>query len=122
MNNNVKYYIIVLKNIFLSDSKTDIHFGVYDNGKYYDLLTNKEIYMVDNCNITKEEFVSSNCKLIGIDKQECDTNKVSLFLKFMTTEAKDILIEEVENMEKSIKKSLNYDELASKNKIKKLNY
>ena len=38
MNNNVKYYIITLKNIFLDNSKTDIHFGIYEDGKYYDFV------------------------------------------------------------------------------------
>ena len=119
MNNNVKYYIITLKNIFLDDSETDIHFGVFENGKYYDLLTNKEIYMLDDNYITANDFLNSNCKLIGIKKEECSIDKVSLFLKFITKEAKDILIDEVNNMEKSIENSLN-NNLLTENKIKKI--
>lgn len=117
MNNNVKYYIITLKNVFLSDSKTDVHFGIFDYGKYYDLLTNKEIYMVNDDNISKEEFINSNCKLIGINYEECSSEKIGLFLKFITSSARDILINEVNEMEKSINDSLNSLE---QNKIKKL--
>lgn len=120
MNNDVKYYIVTLKNIFLADSKRDLHFAVCDQGKYYDLLTNKEIYMVDNNYINKEEFINSNCKLIGIEKQECSAAKVSLFLRFMTETSKNFLIEEVNNMENSIKESLNNNDFIVENKVKKI--
>ena len=120
MNNNVKYYIIALENVFLNDSKMYIHFAVGDHGKYYDLLTNKEIYMLDEVELYKEEFINSNCKLIGTEKYECNEAKVALYLRFMTESAKNILIDEVNKMEESIRNSLNNHELASKNKVKRI--
>ena len=117
---NVKYYVITLKNVFADNSKEDIHFGVFDHGKYYDLLTNKEIYMLDEGELYKDEFIKSNCKLIGINKEEVGKDKINLFLNFITESAKKILIDEVNNMEESIKNSLNNYELCDENKVKRL--
>ena len=120
MENNAKYYVITLKNVFIENGKEIIHFGVFEHGKYYDLLTNKEIYMIDEGELYKDEFIKSNCKLIGINKEEVGKDKINLFLNFITESAKKILIEEVNNMEESIKNSLNNYELTSKNKVKRL--
>ena len=117
---NIRYYIIDLKNIFLKDSETNVVFGVYENGKYYDLLTNKEIYMIESLDSISSDFLNSNCYLIGIKKVECSADKVSLFLKFITESAKEILIEEVNEMEKSIKNSLNESNLGKK--LKNVNF
>ena len=76
--------------------------------------------MIDEGELYKDEFIKSNCKLIGINKEEVGKDKINLFLNFITESAKKILIEEVNNMEESIKNSLNNYELTSKNKVKRL--
>ena len=120
MENNAKYYVITLKNVFIENGKEFTHFGVFEHGKYYDLFTNKEIYMLDEGELYKDEFINSNCKLIGIKKEEVGKDKINIFLNFITESAKTILIDEVNNMEESIKNSLNNYELTSKNKVKRL--
>ena len=121
MDKNVKYYTITLRNLFLNDSGKDIQFGVYENNKYYDLLTKKEIYMVNSEDeFSEEDFINSNCKLIGIKKEEVDGSKISLFLRFMTQSGKENLISQVNMMERAIQSSINSYKLQSNNKVKKM--
>ena len=119
--NKYKYYKIILKNILLNDAISQVVYGVFEDGKYYDLLTNKEIYMVSDINLfLKEFFLNSKCRLIGIRKEECEEEEISKFLKFITTDKKNEIIEKVEEIEKSIFNSLNDTYFNDENNQKRL--
>ena len=116
MNSDVKYYIVRLKDSLFSDLDEDVFFCICENGKYHELLTNKEIYMIDEKEFNKDDFLSSDCKLIGINKKEYSVDKIAIFLKFLPSDAKNELVKKINDIEKSLYNSLNN----TKNKVKRL--
>ncbi|MBQ8892048.1 MAG: hypothetical protein IJ068_04205 [Bacilli bacterium] len=115
-----KYYKIVLNNIYLKNGKSELVFGVLENGKLYEILTNKEIYMIYDENLSyKDDFLEQNSRLIGIAKEEVGGEDVSLFLRFTTKIGKERIIKRIKDMEKSINDCLN-DKNTDNFKIKQM--
>ena len=116
MNNRYKYYKVLLKNIF--NNNNEVVYVVFENGKYYELLTNKEIFMVYDKNLYNiNNFLESNCKLLGFFIEEIRESDVALYLKFITSNEKDNIINEINNMEKSFNDRFN--EIRN-NKVKRM--
>ena len=114
-----KYYKIVLNNVFLKVRRNEVVYAVYENGKYYELLTNKEIFMIyDGKFHDKNDLQDSGCKLIGTFSQEIGGEDVSLFLRFITPIGKERIINRINNMEKSINDVINIDNEIENSKIK----
>ena len=108
MKENNKYYKINLKNIFMKNAKNEIVYCVFENNKYYELLTNKEIYVIDDITkVSKDLVLKSNCKLIGIGKKEVELSDIALFLRFLTPIGKENIIYRVKKIERSIIDCLN---------------
>ena len=115
-----RFYKIVLNNIYLKNGKSELVFGVLENDKLYEILTNKEIYMIYDENLCyKDDFLNQKGKLIGIAKEEVGGEDISLFLKFITPIGKEKMIKRIEDMEKSINDCLDSNSLDN-SKIKKI--
>ena len=118
---NRKYYRIVLKNVFSNDFKFEVVNAVYENGKYYEVLTNKEIYMALDKRIPlKKEFLESNCQLIGCYQTEISGEFVALYLNFLTEDTKREDINNIITIENSIKDSIKLEEMEKSSKIKRM--
>ena len=114
-----KCYEIVLKNILKSDSKEDKVFAFLDNNVYYELLTNKKIYVVDdNLEFDVVNYRENNYDLIGIKVRECNVFKVSKFLKFITNEKKENMINNILFQENSVRNTLNKLDFYESNYVK----
>ena len=88
--------------------KNEIVYCVFENNKYYELLTNKEIYVIDDITkVSKDLVLKSNCKLIGIGKKEVELSDIALFLRFLTPIGKENIIYRVKKIERSIIDCLN---------------
>ena len=98
-------------------------FGVLEDGKLYEILTNKEIYMIYDENLCyKNDILKQDSRLIGIAKEEVGGEEVSLFLRFTTKIGKERIIKRIEDIEKSINEYLSdncNDEKIKKHKFLK---
>lgn len=109
MEREVKhYYRVTLKNIFVENSMKESVFAVLEDGKVYELLTGKRIYFApDKSDFDVVMFSEEKYRLIGIELEECSVNDISKFLKFITNDEKEDIIERVKRQEQSIIDSLN---------------
>ena len=106
----MNYYKIVITNPFINNGKKCIIYAAYENKGYYEILTNKQIYMLNSNNISmdvfKDDFTNKECSLIGIFKQECPESTISKSLRFSLPAKKEEIIENINNIEESLKFSL----------------
>ena len=117
-NNELKYYRIAITNPFIDESKNYLVYAICENNIYYEILTNKRIYVLDNINISREvfkdDFENKKCSLIGTFKQECSEAIISIFLRFSLPAKKEETIKNIYEIENSI------NTLFYNNKVKKL--
>lgn len=110
MNEEIKYYRIVINNPFIDNGEKYIIYAVYENNNYYEILTNKKIYILNSNDISidviKDDFLNKKCSLIGIFRKECSEALVSKSLKFSLPARKEEIIENINKIEESIKSSL----------------
>ena len=117
----MKYYKVTLKNIFLSNSQEDRVFAVLEGNRLSELLTNKRIYLArEETEFNVNTFTNGGFKLIGTEVQECVESDIGMFLKFITVDKKESVIEMVNNQENSILNVLNKLDFYESNYVKKV--
>lgn len=103
MDNEIKYYKIKIKNIFDMNSKEIIIFVAYENGEYYELLTEDKIYLIENKEIPQDvlidDFLNKDCVAFGISKEECSEGTISKYLSFIVPSNKEEIISHLKNIE-----------------------
>lgn len=110
------YYKIQVTNPFVEDSLTEKIYAVKQNDDYFEILTGKKIYILENESISneviKDDYLNKNCSLIGISKELCSDTEVSKYLVFEIISKKKEIIDNLNIIEQSI-----FDKFI-KNKIK----
>lgn len=114
-----KCYEIVLKNVLKNDSKEYKVFACLENNFFYELLTNKKIYVVNgNYEFDVVKYRENDYDLIGINARECDIKKVSKFLKFINNEQKENMINNILFQENLVRQTLNQLDFYESNYVK----
>ena len=110
MNQETKYYRVAITDPFVDNGERYIVFAALENGNYFEILTNKKIYILNNniisVDVFKDDFYNKECSLIGIFKKECDESIISKYLRFSLPARKEEIIENINKIEESIKSSL----------------
>ena len=81
-------------------------YAVYENNNFYEIITGKKIYMLDNNiiseDVLKDDFNNKHCSLIGVSKEVCKESDISIYLRFSIISEKIELITDINEIELSI--------------------
>lgn len=112
MKSDIKYYRIMITNPFEENNLKQDSIIVISNNECKELLTNKKVYLYSlfsnwlNKEYILDELLNKECELIGIvdnDIEEFNEEFVLKFLKFTPRIDIDKMINNINNIEKSIK-------------------
>ena len=102
-----KYYIVAIQNI-LEDDKLVRHVcAVEENDDLFEILTSKKIYMLGDKEFNMVEFLENDYSLIGVSKSTITSESIAKHLYFMTEFSKKTEIDYINQIEESIKNSIN---------------
>ena len=106
---DAKYYLINLKNVLDDDGKVVQTWAVYENGILETILSHKKVFMCNDGEFSKNEFLASNASLIGVSMEEVTAKTIDFDISFALNTAEKVrhAIDELDLMEKSIQDSLN---------------
>ena len=89
---NIKYYKLALLS-----PVGGVFYAIYKDGKYYELLTNKEMIIFDTSyEKLYKDLAENDCELVGMFRQEISEKEVSIFLNFLTEATKEEMLGKID--------------------------